>query len=117
MNPTLFVGPAVLYFAVWMFVSYLLNKWSAQQDTEGGFEKKLAWLSAPGLILYVFTMTFASVDWAESLETDWYSTIWGFLFVAGQALTAFAFVIIALTLLARRKPLAGVLKPAHLHDL
>ncbi len=67
--------------------------------------------------MYVFTVTFAAVDWAESLETDWYSTIWGFLFVANQGLSAFAFVIIAMALLSRREPLASTFKPAHLHDL
>jgi hypothetical protein len=57
------------------------------------------------------------VDWAESLETDWYSTIWGFLFVANQGLSAFAFVIIAMALLSKREPLASTFKPAHMHDL
>jgi hypothetical protein len=69
------------------------------------------------LILYVFTVTFSSIDWAESLDTDWYSTIWGFLFVAMQGLSTFGFVIIAMALLARREPMASVFKPAHLHDL
>jgi hypothetical protein len=117
MNPTMFLLRAVLYFAIWLLFTYFLNKWSEQQDEQGGFEKKLAAISAPGLILYVFTVTFSSVDWAESLETDWYSTMWGFLFVAMQALSAFAFVILAMSLLSRREPLAGVFRPKHLHDL
>jgi len=117
MNPTFFISRAVIYFAIWLVFSYFLNRWSAEQDEHGGLEKRLAALSAPGLILYVFTVTFASIDWAESLETDWYSTIWGFLFVAQQGLAAFAFVIIAMALLARREPLASCFKPAHLHDL
>ncbi len=100
-----------------MIFTYFLNHWSAEQDEHGGLEKRLAAISAPGLILYVFTVTFSAVDWAESLETDWYSTIWGFLFVASQGLTAFAFVIIAMALLAKREPLASLFKPAHLHDL
>jgi hypothetical protein len=117
MNTPMFIVRAIIYFAIWGIFTYLLNKWSAEQDEKGGFEKRLAALSAPGLILYVFTVTFASVDWAESLETDWYSTIWGFLFVARQGLTAFAFVIIAMALLSKREPLASRFKAAHLHDL
>jgi hypothetical protein len=117
MNPTLFIVRAVIYFAIWLLFTYLLNRWSAEQDERGGLEKRLAALSAPGLILYVFTVTFSSIDWAESLETDWYSTIWGFLFVARQGLTAFAFVIISMALLSKREPLASRFKPAHLHDL
>lgn len=117
MNPTMFIVRAVIYFAVWLVFAYFLNKWSAEQDEHGGFEKRLAALSAGGLILYTFTVTFSSIDWAESLETDWYSTIWGFLFVARQGLSAFAFAIIAMALLSKREPLASKFKPAHLHDL
>ncbi len=124
MNPTMFIVRAIAYFAIWIAMAYFLNKWSAQQDSrvpliEGsdGIEKKLAALSAPGLILYVFTVTFASVDWAESLDSDWFSTMWGFLFVAMQVLSAFAFVILAMALLSRTEPMASVFKPKHLHDL
>ena len=37
-------------------------------------------------------MTFASVDWIMSLDPHWFSTIFGFIFVAGQGLAAFALV-------------------------
>jgi hypothetical protein len=117
MNPAMFIGRAILYFAIWGIFTYFLNRWSAEQDEKGGFDKRLAALSAPGLILYVFTVTFAAIDWAESLDSDWYSTIWGFLFVAQQGLSVFAFVIIAMALLSRREPLASSFKTAHLHDL
>ena len=49
-------------------------------------------VSAPGLLVYALTMTFASVDWIMSLDPHWYSTIFGLLFIVGQGLTAFAFV-------------------------
>jgi hypothetical protein len=117
MSPEWFILRAVAYFAIWGILTYFLNRWSTQQDETGGFEKRLAALSAPGLILYTFTLTFASVDWAESLDTNWYSTIWGFLFVAQQALSVFAFVIIVMALLSRREPFRSTFKPAHLHDL
>jgi hypothetical protein len=117
MNPSMFIVRAVIYFAIWLIFTYFLNKWSEQQDEHGGHENRLAAISAPGLILYVFTVTLSAVDWAESLETDWYSTIWGFLFVANQGLSAFAFVIIAMVLLSKREPLASKFTPTHLHDL
>ena len=50
-------------------------------------------------------------------RTNWFSTIWGFLFVAREGLAAFAFIIIVMALLSRREPLASRFKPAHLHDL
>jgi hypothetical protein len=117
MNPTMFIVRAIIYFAIWGTFAYFLNKWSAEQDEKGGLENRLARLSAPGLLIYVFTITFATVDWAESLENNWFSTIWGFLFVAREGLAAFAFIIIVMALLSRREPLASRFKPAHLHDL
>jgi hypothetical protein len=117
MNPSMYIGRAVLYFVAWGIVMYFLNKWSLEQDEKGGLENRLAKLSAPGLLIYVFTITYATIDWAESLENNWFSTIWGFLFVAREGLAAFAFVIIVMTLLSRREPLASRFKPAHLHGL
>lgn len=118
MNVHGFVGRAVAYFVIWLIFAYLLNKWSAEEDKLGSSRQKwLARLSAPGLILYVFTVTFSSVDWAESLADHWFSTMWGFLFVAGQGLAAMCFGVVVLALLSRRKPMADALRPSHFHDL
>ncbi len=48
-------------------------------------------ISRGGLVLLGLTMTFASIDWAMSLEPHWFSTIYGVIFMGGSALTAFAF--------------------------
>jgi hypothetical protein len=118
MTPTWFVVRAILYFAVWIGLAHYLNRWSREQDAGNPQRREaLGKLSAIGLILYVFTVTFASVDWAESLRTEWYSTMWGFLFVASQALTALSFVIATAAMLKKREPMRSVLRPAHFHDL
>src|SRR5260370_30634832 len=41
-------------------------------------------VSAPGIILYTLTISFAAIDWVMSLNPSWVSTIYGLLFVAGQ---------------------------------
>jgi hypothetical protein len=74
-------------------------------------------LSAPGLILYGLTITFASIDWVMSLEPNWFSTIYPVLFAVGQALQGMAFAVAMLVLLATRPPLSGVIRPAHRRDL
>jgi hypothetical protein len=117
MNQYMFIARAVVYFAIWIAFAYFLNKWSAQEDRIGNQARRLAAISAPGLLIYVFTMTFASIDWAESLIAHWYSTIWGFIFVVGQGLAAMSFAIVAVALLSRRAPLSNVINPTHFHDL
>ena len=117
MNPLAFIVRAIIYFAIWLVFAHLLTKWSDDEDRHGNRLRWLAAISAPGLIVYTFTMTFASVDWAQSLVDNWASTIWGFLFIVGQGLTAMSFAIVVLALLARRAPMTGVVKPRHFHDL
>ena len=118
MNPAFFLFRAAIYLIVWMVLAHFLNRWSAEQDDgRGGVSRRLARLSAGGLTLYLFTVSFAAVDWTESLEPRWASTIWGFLFIAAEGLTAIAFTILVLTFLARHEPMSRLLKPDNFHDL
>jgi hypothetical protein len=119
LNVGFFIARALFYFFVWIIVTRLLNHWSAEQDRTGerSLTRKLQGLSGPGLVLYGLTVTFASIDWAMSLDPQWFSTIYGLLFMGGQGLAAMAFVIAVMVLLAGRKPMSDVIKASHLHDL
>ncbi|MEK6320603.1 MAG: hypothetical protein AABN33_02845 [Acidobacteriota bacterium] len=119
LNVPFFLARAVFYFAVWHLMAYFLNKWSLEQDRTGHrpLTTKLQGLSATGLVLYGLTATFASIDWLMSLDPQWFSTIYGILVMGGQGLSAMAFIIAVVVLLARYKPLSEVIKPSHLHDL
>ncbi|HKQ99182.1 MAG TPA: hypothetical protein VJT09_00835 [Pyrinomonadaceae bacterium] len=119
LNPAFFLIRTAIYFAIWLGMMFLLNKWSADQDrtAERQYSSKMQKLSGPGIILFVLTVTFASVDWVMSLNVEWFSTIYGLLYVAGWVLSAFSFVIAVMVWLATRKPLEGVVLAPHFHDL
>jgi hypothetical protein len=119
LNTPFFLVRAALYFAVWNAVSYFLNAWSLEQDRTGDprIPRRMQMVSGGGLVLYGLTMTFAAFDWLMSLEPHWFSTIYGVLVMGGQALAAMAFLIVVIVWLSRRAPLAGVVVPAHVHDL
>jgi hypothetical protein len=122
LNVPFFIGRAVLYFAIWIGMAWLLNKWSAGQDRgEVAVTKadtvRFRFVSAPGLLVYVITLTFASIDWVMSLDPHWYSTIFGLIFVAGQGLAGFAFVIVILAMLGETEPYATYLNPGQFLDL
>src|SRR3989304_4104735 len=95
LNVRFFIVRAAVYFLAWNVCAYFLNRWSAEQDATGNraLLRRFQLLSAPGIVIYSLAMTFASVDWAMSLEPHWFSTIYGMLFVVGQSLAALAFVI------------------------
>ena len=111
-----------VYFAFWWFCSMLLNKWSAAQDrgelgvTEAD-TRRFRVVSAPGLVFFILLMSLAAVDWLMSLDPHWYSTIYGLILVVGQALSALAFAVAVLALLAPREPMNRVLRTMHFHDL
>jgi len=122
LNVPFFVGRAVLYFAVWLLCTLLLNKWSSGQDRhEVGVEaqdtRRFRVVSGPGILAYCLTMTFASVDWIMSLDPHWFSTIFGLVLVVGQALASLALVIAMLALLSETEPVASYLNSRHFHDL
>lgn len=119
LNVPFFFGRAVLYFGAWLAFAYFLNRWSLQQDATGGrpINRRLQLLSSAGLVVYGLTVTFASIDWAMSLEPHWFSTMYGVLFIAGQGLSAFAFITVVMVLLAERAPLSGYVAARHYHDL
>jgi hypothetical protein len=74
-------------------------------------------LSGPGLVLYMLTLTFMSVDWIMSLAPRFYSTIFGILMVGGQGLSTIAFTIVILRTIARFRPMSELVEPNHFHDL
>jgi hypothetical protein len=111
---------AILYFAIWGVLVFLFNRWSREQDAnpeDHAVRRRFKVLAGPGIIIYVFVMTFAAIDWVMSLSPHWASTIYGFLFVAGQLISSMSLMIAIVVLLARTGPLSGVLQPRHIHDL
>jgi hypothetical protein len=120
LNPEFFMARMVFYFAVWLTLAYFLNKWSREEDAGGAglaLWMRMEGLSGIGLVIYGFTVTFASVDWVMSLEPQWSSTIYGMIFMVEQSLAALAFAIIVLVWLLDRKPLSQVVRPAQFQDL
>jgi hypothetical protein len=115
-----FLIRAVIYFAIWYALIWTFKRWSLRQDVDQedrALRRHFKLLAGPGIILYVGAMTFASIDWVMSLSPHWASTIYGFIFVAGQAISAMSLMIAVVVLLSGSEPFAEVLQKRHLHDL
>jgi hypothetical protein len=121
LNQGFFIVRAVFYFAFWMLLMVLLNRWSAEQDrgeaTTPADSVRFRAVSGPGLLFLVLTVTFASVDWIMSLDPEWFSTIFGLLTIAGWGLTSFALTIVVLAMIQGSGGTTEILKPRHFHDL
>jgi hypothetical protein len=119
LNIPFFCVRAGVFFALWIGISFFLNRWSKKQDETGDprWGLRMSSLSAAGLVVLVLTITFASVDWIMSLQPAFHSTMFGPLVISGQILSGHAAALIVLAWLAPRAPASDVLSHEVVGDL
>ncbi len=119
LNVGFFVVRAVIYFGIWGVLAWLLWRVSRQQDARHNPPQieRMRRISAIGLILFAFTITFASFDWFMSLDPHWYSTIFGVYVFAGLMLAIVSFLTLLTIRLRAGGVLQGVVTSEHDHDL
>lgn len=107
LNYPFFVVRAVAYFASWFLLIWLLNRWSAIQDRpySGWLGRKFNIVSSAGILIYFWTMTFASIDWIMSLLPGWPSTIFSLIVIIGQGILGMALAINTVRLLKPYEPM------------
>jgi hypothetical protein len=93
--PWFFVLRTIVYF----IVLWLVALW--QKAAWGDTERMMRSASA-GLIIYVLLISFAGIDWVESLEPEFHSSIYGLLYLCFTLLDGIAFGIGAALLLRRQ---------------
>jgi len=118
LSPGLFITRAVIYFAIWGVLIFLLSKWSREQNQPPVRDNsaKFKAVAGPGLILYGFTISFAAIDWVMSLDPSWVSTIFGLVILAGELLAAVCFAVVIERILVRYQPMSELLRPDFVHD-
>lgn len=119
LNPPFFTLRALIYFAIWIGLARILNKWSSEQDrtADPRLATRLEALSGPGLILWGIAATYSSIDWVMSLEAHWFSTIYGMIVMVVAALTAMSFVVFVLRKLSGQEPISHAVTASQFNDL
>jgi len=119
LNQTFFIIRTIIYFSIWGVLAWRLLKVSGDQD-KGHSESitaRMKRISAPGIVLFAFTLTFAGFDWLMSLEAHWYSTIFGVYVFSGGLLAALAVLTLVALTLRENGILADTITEEHYHDL
>ncbi len=119
LNTPFFTVRAFVYYAIWLGLMFVLTNYSRKLDQSGDQRLclKMRWVSGPGLVLYVITMTFAMTDWGMSLEPEWFSTIYAPLFIVGNGLACLAFSTLILSKVAKDEPHSKVMSTDYFHHL
>lgn len=94
LNPAAFVGRGAVYLVFWAILGAVLARTGEPE------ERRTRKWAGPVLVFYLLTLTFAAIDWVGSIVQHWYSTVFGFYLIVGQALSALALLV----LLAARRP-------------
>ena len=109
----------IIYFLGWYALYLFLRRWSVREEagvTTPAQFVRVQNVSGAGIVFYAATITFASIDWAMSLDPQWWSTVWGMIFMVGEVLTAFCFTIWLVVKLAPIEPISKMFKIDYLHD-
>ncbi len=119
LNEPFFVVRWVVYLGIWIWLARFFFRRSVAQDSSADPRETVAMqrASALGIVLYAFTVTFASIDLLMSLEPDWYSTIFGVYYFSGAMVGLFALLPLMAWWLQRGGVLTRAVTPEHYHDM
>jgi hypothetical protein len=122
LNPAAFTWVSLACFAIWGYYTWRLNSLGLKRDadppsTTPEWIKRLENISGPGIVVYAITMTAAVIYWVMSLDPTWYSSVYGLLFLVGQAYGVLALSIIVAISLSKAEPFKTLLRQTEQHDL
>ena len=125
-HPMLNVGTywivGLVCFALWGFYTWRLSAMSVARDKGTLADtpywiKKFENISGFGIVVYALTMTAAVIYWVMSMDVTWYSSVYGLLFLVGQAYQVMALAIITSLALSKAEPFKTILRGTEQYDL
>ncbi len=118
LNNAFFVIRTVLYIGLWYGLWVFLRNLSKQEDEVGGTEwwYKMKNLSRAFVLVFAVTSSTCAWDWAMSIDTHWFSTMFGWYHFASWHVSGYAVITLTVIILKEKGYLHSV-NENHLHDL
>ena len=116
--PVFYVLRMVLFFGIWVWLFTKLRKYAFAEDELAGTDTwfKMRRTSAVFLVIFAVSSSIAAWDWIMSIDTHWFSTMFGWYVFASWWVTGLAFITLVVMLLREAGYLSQVTSN-HLHDL
>jgi hypothetical protein len=117
LNLPFFVARMLAYFAIWIGFTHILRKYSLKEDIEGGTENyfKAKRKAIIFLVLFAVTSSTSAWDFIMSIDTHWFSTLFGWYTFAGMFISALAVMNFTLGYLVKKGYMPFITEH-HLHD-
>jgi hypothetical protein len=118
-KPSAFFLRTIVYFAIWIGFAMAVRSGSLRLDHADNprLRRTLRKISAGGMVLFFVTTLGFAMDYFMSRETNWFSSILGFITDVGMGLAGMSFVSLSVCYFADKKPLKDYISPQHLNDL
>ncbi|UUV21798.1 quinol:cytochrome C oxidoreductase [Paenimyroides aestuarii] len=118
LNIPFFLIRAVIFLAGWNIFRMLSRRNSLALDESGDltYYKKNFKLAAGYLVFFIITESIMSWDWIMSIDTHWYSTLFGWYVFASFFVTGITIIALS-TLYLKNKGLLEYVNTSHIHDL
>jgi hypothetical protein len=100
LTPWFFILRTIVYFAIYT----ALAVWGSRAYGDRTAMKRSA---SVGLIVWALVSSWAGIDWLESLEPDFHSSIYGLLAIGSDLLAGFGFGVAALQLSGRGRQMSN----------
>jgi hypothetical protein len=115
--PAFWIGRVLVYATVWFLFSVALNNFFARTDqTDPKVYKRSKLLCAGFIVFFAVTESAISWDMIMSLDTGWYSTLFGWYNFASYGCAAWAMTILIVIFL-KSKGYIQQINENHVHDL
>lgn len=118
LNTFFFIARMIIYFVGWYIMFRFMRKRSLAEDLEAGEKNffKLRGLSAGFLVFFAVTSSTAAWDWILSIDTHWFSTMFGWYVFSSWWVTALA-AITLVTVILKENGYLKIVTTGVLHDL
>ncbi len=116
--PLFFLARMIIFFGVWYWLFAKLKSLAFNEDIEGGTDNwhQMRMYSAIFIVFFAVSSSIASWDWLMSIDTHWFSTMYGWYTFASWWVATLALTTLVVVLLKERG-LLSVVNENHLHDL
>jgi hypothetical protein len=106
-----------IYLLGWCIAAFLLRKFSLKEDIEGGLKwhNRMFTLSAIFIVFAAITTSTGAWDWIMSIDTHWFSTLFGWYSFASFFVSACA-VIAIITIYLKYNDYLPEVNENHMHD-
>ena len=120
LSPMFFLIRSIIYVVVWIYCAKRLRDISLQGDLEGGIGKKSynkgITVSAWFTVFFAVSSSTASWDWIMSIDTHWFSTLFGWYIFSEWSAIGFT-TILLFCLFLRKQGYLQHINDSVIHDL